>query len=87
MDHSFIHYFSLTSTFTRLTLPGPYRAMTCRERELTLSHTFLTTQGHGGPPRMRYQLNAGATSETAQTSKTIHTRHALIHSNKANMKL
>ena len=28
----------------------------------------------------------GATSETAQTWKTIHTRHTLIHSNKANMK-
>ena len=22
-------------------------------------HTFLTTQGHGGPPRMSDQLNAG----------------------------
>ena len=28
---------------------------------------FLTTQGHGGPPRMSDQPNAGATSETAQT--------------------
>ena len=29
------------------------------------SHTyFLTTQGHGGPPLMRDQLNAGAISET-----------------------
>ena len=31
-------------------------------------HTyFLTTQGYGGPPRMRDQLNAGAISETTQT--------------------
>ena len=32
------------------------------------SHTyFLITQGHGGPPRMRVQLNAGTTSETTRT--------------------
>ena len=48
-------------------------------------HTFLTTQGHGGPPRMSDQPNAGATSETAQTGKTIHTKHTLSHPNKANM--
>ena len=35
---------------------------------------------------MRDQLNAGATSETAQTWNTMHIRHKLIHSNKANMK-
>ena len=35
---------------------------------------------------MRYQLNSGATSETTRTWKTIHTTHALIYSNKANMK-
>ena len=45
-------------------------------------HTFSTTQGHGGPPRMSDQPYAGATSETAQTWKTIHT---LSHPNKANM--
>ena len=32
------------------------------------------------------QLNAGATSVTTQTWKTIHTIHAPIHSNKANNK-
>ena len=48
-------------------------------------HTFLTTQGHGGPPRMSDQPNAGATSETAQTWKTIHTKHTRSHPNKANM--
>ena len=48
-------------------------------------HTFLTTQGHGGPPRMSDQPYAGATSETAQTWKTIHTKHTLSHSNKVNM--
>ena len=48
-------------------------------------HTFFTTQGHGGPPRMSDQLNAGATSETAQTGNTIHIKHTLSHRNKANM--
>ena len=48
-------------------------------------HTFLTTQGHGGPPQMSDQPSAGATSETAQTWKTIHTKHTLSHPNKANM--
>ena len=67
---------------------GPYRVTTCRERELTLDHihNFLTTQGHGGSPRMRDHLNAGATSETRQTWKPIHTIKAPIHSNKADMK-
>ena len=50
-------------------------------------HTFLTTQEHGGPPRMSDQPNAGATSETAQTWKTIRTKHTLSHPNKANMEL
>ena len=65
----------------------PYRVTTCRVRELNCeSHTyFLTTQRHGGPPRMRDHLNAGATSETAQTWKTIHTKHTLSHPNKAKM--
>ena len=46
-----------------------YRATTCWERELTLdhTHTFLTTQGLGGPRRMREQFNAGATSEATRT--------------------
>ena len=50
------HHLSLTSpflgTFTWPTPPGPYRATTCRERELTLDHihTFLTTDVHRGPP-------------------------------------
>ena len=47
---------------------------------------FLTTHGHGEPPRMRDQLNAGATSKTAWTWKTILTIYAPIHSNKAIMK-
>ena len=50
------------------------------------SHTyFLTTQGHGWPPRKSDQPNAGATSETAQTWKTIRTKHTPSHPNKANM--
>ena len=49
------------------------------------SHTyFLTTQGHGKPPRMKDQLNAGATSETTRTWKTIH-HSRTYHANKVNM--
>ena len=66
---------------------SPYRATTCRERELTQDHkTFLTTNGNGGLPRMSDQPNAGASSETAQTWKTRYTIHAPIHSNKAKTK-
>ena len=86
------HYLRLISPFigffTWLTPPGSYRATTCRRSELISGphNTFLTTQGHGGPPQMRDQLNADATSETAQTWKMIHTRSTLSHSNKANIK-
>ena len=71
-----------------LTPPGPYRATTCRGRELIFgSHTyFYDHTRHGRPPRMRDKLNAWATSKTTRTWKTIHTSHAPIHSNKANMK-
>ena len=74
--------------FTWLTSPGLYRVTTCREGELTPHHihTFLTTQGHGEPPRMRDQFIAWATSEKTWTWMTIHAIHASIHSNKANMK-
>ena len=46
-------------------------AMTCRKRELTLDHihTFLTRQGHGGPPRMSDKLNAVTTFKTTRTLK------------------
>ena len=66
-----------------LTEPRPVR-----RGILTLDHiyTFLTTQGHGGPPQMSDQLNAVATTEITRTWKTIHTFHSLIHSNKADMK-
>ena len=75
----------LIGTFTWPTPPGPYRATTCRGRELNYgSHnTFLTTQGHGGPPWISDQLNAGATSETSRTLKTIH---SLIHYNKVDLR-
>ena len=81
--------FPLIGAFTSLTPPGLYRALTCQERELTINHihTFLPTQGHGGPPRMRDQLNAGATSETTRTLKTIHITHSHIQSNMANTKV
>ena len=87
----FSHYLSLTSPLT-VPLRDPRRPGLTEPRPVgggnwTMDHihTFLTTQGHGGPPRMSDQPNAGATSETAQTWKTIHTTHTLSHPNKANM--
>ena len=73
--------------FSWLTPPGPYRAMTCRKRELSLDyiHPFLTRQGHRGPHRMGDQFNAGATSEITRTWKTIHIINAPSLSNKVNM--
>ena len=74
--------------FMLLMPPGPYRAITCQESELTLDHihTFLTIQGHGGPPWVRDQLNARAIPKTTWTWKTTHTIHAPIYSNKVIMK-
>ena len=89
---SFIHCLSLISPLYVLLRdsrhPSPYRATTCRERELTVDHIriFLTTQGHGGLPRMRAQLNVWSTSATTRSWKTLHTIHAPIKSNKAIMK-
>ena len=62
--------------------------MACWERELTLVHihTFLTKVVMEGFPRWEIISMPGSTSETTQTWKTIHTIHALIHSNKANTK-
>ena len=64
------------------------RVTTCRERELTLDHihAFFNTQGHGEPPRVRYQLSTGARSETTRKWKALHTIHAPIHTNKVNLK-
>ena len=42
-------------------------------------HTFFITQGHGGPPRMRDQLNAEVTSETTPNMKD-DTHHSHTHS-------
>ena len=77
--HSFIHSFIHCRTFIWLTPPGPYRAKTCRERELALDHihTFLTTW-HGGHPRMTNQLHDGAISDTTRTWKTITFAHSFI---------
>ena len=57
-----------------------------RRPVLTEPRPVRTTQGHGGPPRMRHEPNAGATSETTRKCKAIHTIHAPVHSNKVNMK-
>ena len=74
--------------FTWLTPPGPYWDTTCWERNwLRITYIlFWTTQGHGGPPRMSDQLNAGAISETTRTLKTIHTIHSHIHPIKTDMR-
>ena len=42
-------------------------------------HTFLTTQGHGGPPWISDQLNARATSETTRTYRQRHHSHPLSY--------
>ena len=57
-------------------------------RELAVDHihTFLNTQGHGGPPQMSDQFNAGVTSDTTRTLKTIHIIHTHIQSNKVGMR-
>ena len=73
------YYYTKSVPFSWLTPPGPNRDTTYRERDHI--HTFLTTQGHGGPPRMRDLLN----TETTRTRKTRHTIHAPIHTNKANI--
>ena len=62
--NSFIHYGSLTSPYRRFYITHASRALQSHDllkRELTLDHrhTFLTTQGQGGPPRMSDKLNAG----------------------------
>ena len=62
----------LIGAFTWPTPPGPYRATICRGRELNYGyiHTFLTTQGHGGPPRMSDQPNAEHKHERQYTPST-----------------
>ena len=68
--------------------PGPYRATTCRGRELNCgSQTYFFDHTRTWrASRMSDQPDTGATSETAQTWKTIHTKHTSIHTKKANMK-
>ena len=41
-------------------------------------HPFLITQGHGEPPRMSDQPNAGATSENSTNMKD-NTHQAQVH--------
>ena len=81
--------FNLIGSFTWRTLPGLYRATTCRGREFNFrSHTYFfdhTMTWSASPDEGSAQCQG--TSETAQSWKTIHTRHTLIHSNKVNMKM
>ena len=76
----------LIGTFMWPTPSGPYRATTCRGRELNYgSHTYFFdhTSWRASPDEGSAQCRA--TSETAQTWKIIHTKHTLRHPNKANM--
>ena len=77
----------LIGTCTWPTPPGPYRATTCRGRELNNgSHTYFfdhTRTWRASPDE--WSALRGATSETAQTWKTIQIKHTLSHPNKANM--
>ena len=69
----------LTETFTWAMPPGPYKATTCRRRGLnygTQTYFFDNTRTWRASP-MSDQPYSGATSETAQTRKTIHTKHTL----------
>ena len=68
-----------------------YRALKSHDLsggELILDHihTFFEHTRTWRPPRMRDQLNAGASSKTTRTWKTIHILSAPIHSNKVHMK-
>ena len=68
----------LIGSLTWFTPPGPYKATTRRGEGINLWTTYILFKPHnGGFTRMRDQLNAEATSETAQTWKTTHTRHTL----------
>ena len=85
--NSFIRYRNLTSPYKCFYVTYPYRALQNHDLSGEGSHRyFMTTQGHGEPPRMSDQLNAGANSESTRTLKTIHTIHSLTHSNKAVMR-
>ena len=44
------------------------------------THTLLTSQGHGEPPQMSDQLNAGATSEDRTSMKdSTHQAHSHLY--------
>ena len=73
--------------FTWLTPPGPYRATTCRERELTMNHIhiFVTTQGlevspDEGSAQCRGQLQDNTNMKDDKLNSRTH------FSNKVDMK-
>ena len=87
--HSFIH--SFTHSFIAVVQPSPYKCFYLTHATRALQREGINSGSHTyffdhtrtwRASRMRDQLNAGATSETTRTWKTIH----IIHSNKANMK-
>ena len=79
------HCFILTSTYRYIYVTCTSRALqshdllgegiSCR----SYTYSILTTQGHGGHPQMRDQLNAGAISKITRTLQRIQ----VIHSHKA----
>ena len=77
--HPSIHYLRLASPL-QVPLRDSWHSGLIEPRPVGRGNLLWITytQGHGRSPQMRDQLNAGATSETTQTWKTIHTIDALI---------
>ena len=81
------HYLSLTSPL-QVPLRDSRRPGLTEPRPVGGSHTFLTAQGHGGLPRMRYHLKSSIPGPTPRQHK--HERRCTLNthtqSNEATMK-
>ena len=79
----------LIGTFTWPTPPGPYRATTCRGRELNYgSHTYLfdhTRTWRASPDEWSAQCRGHLRDSTNMKDNRLHTKHTLRHPNKAKM--
>ena len=79
---------SLLGTFTWPTPPGPYRATTCRKRELNYgSHTYFfdhTRTWMASPDEWSAQCR-GHLRDSTNMKDNKHQAHTLSHPNKANM--
>ena len=78
---------SLIGTFMWLLPPGPYRATTCRERELNCASQIYffdhTRTWRASPDEWSAQCRGQLRDST--NIKKIHTKHTLSHPNKANI--